>query len=351
MRSFLTALSVITLLLFTALKSDAQIIYNENFNYPEGDSLGAHGWTSFSGGATNVLSVTSPGLTFSGYPPSNIGRATTVRTSGQDAYTPLNAIDSSGSFYVSAMINVTSAQAGDYFLAFLPSTSTTFYSGRLHARLSGTDLQFGITKAAGGDTTVAGIWTTTPFALNTTYLVVMKYTYVSGSSNDQVSLYVFSSAPPSTEPTPSVGPVTFSSGDAFNIGRLALRQGTSTRAPVAIVDGIRVTRSWSSILTSVVNQTSEIPTGFMLTQNYPNPFNPSTTISFSIPSKGHAALTVYDFLGREVSSLYDGGISAGSYNAVFNALGLSSGAYLYRLEFTDEKGSSISESRKLIIAK
>ncbi|MBK6878441.1 MAG: hypothetical protein IPG99_18910 [Ignavibacteria bacterium] len=71
------------------LNAFAQQRLIENFDYTAGDSLGAHGWTSFSGGATNRLLVTSPGLTYSGYPQSGIGNATTLTTTGQDAYVPM----------------------------------------------------------------------------------------------------------------------------------------------------------------------------------------------------------------------------------------------------------------------
>ena len=351
MKGFVTTLVVVFAFSFQVEFTKAQVLYNENFNYPVGDSLGAHGWVSFSGGATNVLSVTSPGLTFTGYPGSGIGNAVTVNANGQDAYTSLSAIDSTASFYAAAMINVTSAQAGDYFMAFLPSTSTTFYSGRLHARLSGGSLNFGITKGAATDTTTAGIWTTANYSLNTTYIVVLKYTFVEGTNNDQVSLFVFESAIPSVEPTPTVGPLTYASGDAFNLGRIALRQGTSTRAPVLKIDGIKVTRSWSSIITSVFSQTSFLPDNFNLDQNYPNPFNPTTKISFTLPENGTALLRVYDFLGREVISLVNGELTAGTYESRFNGNGLSSGAYIYRLDVAGASGKNYSESKKFILNK
>ena len=351
MKGILTTLILLFALLLQSNYSESQILYNENFNYPAGDSLGAHGWTSFSGGSTNVLSVTSPGLTYSGYPGSGIGNAVTVNASGQDAYTSLSAVDSSGSFYAAAMINVTSAQAGDYFMAFLPSTSTTFYSGRLHARLSGGSVNFGITKGAATDTTTTGIWTTANYSLNTTYIVVLKYTFVEGSNNDQVSLFVFDSAIPTVEPTPTVGPLTYPSGDAFNLGRIALRQGTAARAPVLKVDGIRVTRSWGSILTSVLNQTSSLPDNFKLDQNYPNPFNPSTNISFTLPESGMTLLRIYDFLGREVSSMVSRQLAAGKYEVSFNGIGLSSGAYFYRLDVAGTSGKNYSESKKFILNK
>jgi hypothetical protein len=246
----------IVLIIFLGLlqNSFAQKRLAENFDYPLGDSLGAHGWTSFSGGATNRLLVTSPGLSYAGYPQSGIGNATTVTTTGQDAFVPFTSIvDSSNAkaIYAFFLVNVSSASLGDYFLAFLPSTSTTFYTARVFVKDDAGNLKFGVVKSSPQDTLNAAMWSTNSFSYNTTYLVVVKYEFRSGLTNDGVSLFVFNSGVPSTEPTTAdVGPLYFASGDVNNIGRIALRQGTATRAPTAVVDGIYVTTSW---FTTVLN--------------------------------------------------------------------------------------------------
>ena len=78
----------------------------------------------------------------------------------------------------------------------------------------------------------------------------------------------------------------------------------------------------------------EAPKVFALSQNYPDPFNPSTTIQFTIPSDGRATLKIYNTLGREVATLFDGCAAAGEYyQATFNASNLASGIYFSRLEF------------------
>jgi uncharacterized repeat protein (TIGR01451 family) len=85
---------------------------------------------------------------------------------------------------------------------------------------------------------------------------------------------------------------------------------------------------------AVANETdsSEIPDGFVLQQNYPNPFNPTTSISFELPEASAVRLSVFDVLGREVAVLVDGKMTAGSHAVGFDAMGLQSGMYLYRLE-------------------
>lgn len=89
-----------------------------------------------------------------------------------------------------------------------------------------------------------------------------------------------------------------------------------------------------------IQQISSVVKDFSLEQNYPNPFNPVTKINFSIPNNEYVSLRVYDMLGREVSVLVNGQLTAGEYQADFNAAGLSSGMYYYSLragEYVDTK--------------
>ncbi len=78
------------------------------------------------------------------------------------------------------------------------------------------------------------------------------------------------------------------------------------------------------------------PTAYELFRNYPNPFNPSTTIGFALPVDAKVKLTVYDILGREVSVLVDGKLSAGVHRYEFDAADLPSGVYFYRLKTPDQ---------------
>lgn len=83
-----------------------------------------------------------------------------------------------------------------------------------------------------------------------------------------------------------------------------------------------------------------IPNTYSLAQNYPNPFNPSTSISFALPVTGNVELKVYDLLGKEVATLVNGSLTAGTHSVPFDASSLSSGVYIYKItagEFTDSK--------------
>ncbi len=88
------------------------------------------------------------------------------------------------------------------------------------------------------------------------------------------------------------------------------------------------------------------PEKYSLQQNYPNPFNPSTTISFALPEAGDTKLAVYDELGREVGVLFEGYLSAGTFDAKFDAAKLSSGMYIYKLT-----SSHFSEVKRMLLVK
>ncbi len=99
-------------------------------------------------------------------------------------------------------------------------------------------------------------------------------------------------------------------------------------------------------LTPVEEIKNNLPAEFCISQNYPNPFNPTTTLSFAIGHQSFVSLKVYDILGREVSTLVNEEKPAGEYNVKFDAAGLTSGIYFYRIQ-----AGKYSETRKMILMK
>jgi hypothetical protein len=83
-----------------------------------------------------------------------------------------------------------------------------------------------------------------------------------------------------------------------------------------------------------------------LGQNYPNPFNPQTSIDYAIATPGHVTLTVYDASGAKVRTLVDSARERGNYTANFNADGMASGVYFYRL-----KAVGVDEMKKMVLLK
>ncbi|MCB9057819.1 MAG: T9SS type A sorting domain-containing protein [Calditrichae bacterium] len=87
-----------------------------------------------------------------------------------------------------------------------------------------------------------------------------------------------------------------------------------------------------------------VPDEFALKQNYPNPFNPATVISYKLKVKSDIRLVVYDALGRLVNVLVKGSQPAGSYYINFDASGLASGVYYYRLQ-----AGAFVQTRKMLL--
>ncbi|MDP2038061.1 MAG: T9SS type A sorting domain-containing protein, partial [Ignavibacteria bacterium] len=89
-----------------------------------------------------------------------------------------------------------------------------------------------------------------------------------------------------------------------------------------------------------------MPTQYSLEQNYPNPFNPTTNIKFSVPQQGKFAVRVFDLLGREVATLFNGVVNAGVHSVTFNGDKLSSGIFFYNLV-----GDKVNITKKMMLIK
>jgi len=94
------------------------------------------------------------------------------------------------------------------------------------------------------------------------------------------------------------------------------------------------------------NISNEIPNNFLLLQNYPNPFNPSTNINFSIPSNTFVTIRVFDISGKDISTLVNENLNAGSYKVDFDGSHYPSGVYYYKIET-----ENFTETKKMILLK
>jgi photosystem II stability/assembly factor-like uncharacterized protein len=110
--------------------------------------------------------------------------------------------------------------------------------------------------------------------------------------------------------------------------------------------GLGLWRRPSTEITSVKLTSPVIPATFSLEQNYPNPFNPTTNIEFRIADFARVTLIVFDGLGREVATLVNESLQAGTYTVQFDGSHLASGVYYYRLS-----AGEFSRTRKLVLQK
>lgn len=220
-----------------------KVSLEENFDYgtTAGDltTISGGAWVNHSG-AANQLMYATESLTMAGYPSSNVGGAMALSSSGsEDLNKSITPIITTKTVYLSTLINLSEVGDGTYFFHLMEEDGSFNYSARVGAKSDGSgNVLFGI-----GASSSSLAYGTTSFNLNTTYLLVATYNIDNGISN----LYVLSSAI-STEPsTPEVSNTGVSGNSANRIG---IRQGGG--GPTAILDGIRVANSWSSIMSNDV---------------------------------------------------------------------------------------------------
>lgn len=289
----------------------------ENFDYgtTPGDLTGVSGgnWTVHSG--TGAVAYTNTSLSMAGYSSSGIGGSVIVNGAlGEDVNRSFTE-QTTGTVYFSALVNISAATTGNYFL-HLKDTSTGF-RGRVAAKDDGSgNILFGIASS-----TTTYVYGTTPFNLNTTYLVVASYNIDSGVSN----LFVLT-APVATEPATPEATDTGTSGTA--ISAVALRQ--SGGIPTAIVDGINVATSWASVLSTNEFNAS---TGFKV---YPNPTSLGY-INISSNNTDSMSVKVFDVLGKQV-------LNQTVNNNRLNLSTLNSGIYIMKIS-----QNNATVTKKLVI--
>ncbi|UCC79120.1 MAG: right-handed parallel beta-helix repeat-containing protein, partial [Candidatus Zixiibacteriota bacterium] len=101
-----------------------------------------------------------------------------------------------------------------------------------------------------------------------------------------------------------------------------------------------------SIMVGIDDYVDLLPDQMALTQNYPNPFNTQTTIRFILPEAQNVQLSIYDILGRQIHTLIDEYRQAGRQTVTFDASGLSSGVYFYRLQ-----AGNVVETKRMVLLK
>jgi hypothetical protein len=227
---------------------NAQQLISEPFNYTasatggiQGQSSGA--WQNFNSGDSII--VESGSLSYTGLAAST-GNKIIYGGTGIEAYRAFTS-QTSGTIYASFLLNITSLGSlnttGGYTLGFLDNGTTTF-GANMWLRLSGTsNFNIGINPRTTAANTV---WGTTAYSTGTTYLVVVAYQMVTGSTNDVVKIWVNPTSFGGTEPTAS-GTATNSLADLASITRFYLRQDGTTTTPNISIDELRIGTTWASV--------------------------------------------------------------------------------------------------------
>lgn len=251
--------------LLTPPISRAELLVSEDFNYPAGDLKGQGEWRQYTAASNpDVISVVSgKALTYPGYQATAVGNAVQITTknasnSANQQYA-IKASESSittGTIYASFLLKVEAVPSkGQAFLvAFTGPNRSGFeqyntgisYCGSVHVAAGSTSDKF--TLKARKNQSVATALTIGEYPIGETLLIVMGYEYVSGSTNDVVSVWV---NPAVNSATPQDADWTCSEGGDNNNGvqgvRLSQYNTGSQLSPEAVIDALRMATSWSDL--------------------------------------------------------------------------------------------------------
>ncbi len=231
--------------MFGCWSAQAQLL-TEEFNYgaTAGNLIGVSGgnWIAHNAGGMNPVIYGTTSLTFPTYP--NLGGRASISGTSEDINRSFTSQTSS--VYFSAVISVSTAAAGgDYFLHFAQTSgaaSATFVD-RVFIRSSGAGFQLGLSR---NTTTV--VYDATVYTFNTPILVAIKHEVVAGTFNDIGKLFIFTAAPPTTEPAATVTDnVINTTADPAGLAAICIRQGGASSAPSVLIDYIRVGTTWTDV--------------------------------------------------------------------------------------------------------
>ncbi len=238
-------LATLLMLMAISTMASAQLV-KENFDYPAGEAIDSLGWTAHSGIGNQPALVSSSGLTYTGYAGSGVGNALNVFSTGEDVNKGFPDQTKDGeTIYLSALVDITESAnsvSGGYFLHLGDRASPTSFSSfcaRVFVKVDASgNVGFGLGNTA------TGVYGTTSFSKNTTYLLIVKYT-INVAGNDTTKLWVIPSGVPASEAAAGTPEVTVSTQAGQNsVNAVAIRQNSGI--PDVVIDGIRVATTWEN---------------------------------------------------------------------------------------------------------
>jgi len=323
-QNYFKLISFCLIFLLGSLVGKSQALLIEDFDYPIGDLLTAHGWVAHSGGGTQPIDVTT-GLPFSGYAGSGIGGAANIDNTGEDDNKTF-AAQTTGTVYTAFIIQTQATNSAGYFLCLSLNPINTTFVSRVWVNATGSGV--GIGTAA--PTTYIPITPATPT------LLVIKLDIATKIS----SLFVFNTFPASE---PGTADATFTETATFaNIGSIALRQYNA--AEKVVVDGIRIANTWAD---AVAPSGPSAPV--VTTQDPTNVATTSCTGNGTITSTGNDVITTRGFCWdlaanadpdiNDTKTVENGSFDVGAYTASVTALSPNT-SYKIRAYATNSVGTA-----------
>lgn len=340
------------LLMLTNFTFSTELII-DNFNYSSGPLATNGGWTSFilqtgseKSAAIDEVTVSDGPLVYAGYLSSNTGKSIILDGLNKDVYRLFPYIDgvttnktsggldiatggrvATGDVYAAMLINMERAfygagdpedTKGDCFFAFGSNTWGIGAAGRIYTRKLGSGYQIGVTRAGNAKT----VWDPTERSLNTTYLVVIKYSIIAspaGEKNDRVYLAI-NPVLGASEPAWLANDATDANAELPSIvGAVQFLQkiNTSANNPLTVtaklkVSGLRVATTWAEVGELSSNA------GFSNTSQEFKLIATSSMLKLMGVNTGQT-IEVYNSLGQRLTSIIS---VAGENRIVLNTKGL-----------------------------
>ena len=240
---------IFTALFFILSMLQAQNLFIENFSYGTRDSLDGIGeWQIAGGNSASNIRIVAPGLSFPGYPGSGIGNAIHLSNTGNgDGCLRSFAKRDSGSVYLSYLMRVdsltaTATQGYNITLDQWGGSTNICLKSQIQ-RVNNTTFKMGIEKYQGL------VFAPKTFTINTTYLIVLKYTFVpGGAANDSAKIFVFSGGTPSVEPA-KPDTFTVTGADNIDLGDIYIMNAfsqTGLKGSSVKIDGIKIGTAWEN---------------------------------------------------------------------------------------------------------
>lgn len=346
MKFYFLLLNILSTVLF--FNASAQNVFIDDFNYRPVDSLENNGnWMRSGINTNNNIKVVEPGLEYMGYNGSGIGNSALIYNAGNGdiVFKDFSSPITTGAAYLAFMLRVDSLPTTftqGYFISFNPNTGGTNLNTACHIkRLSETKFDLGIRKLSN----IA--YGNSDFEIHKTYLVVLKYSILPGSSNDSSIIYVFKSGVPASEPDKFLAS-TIEGDDYTGQGSVYLNNNYAQNGLLGCkikVDGIRVGTSWETSILAGLSAVSDAGVNQKIVlENYPNPFSNHTYIQYGIPSKGVVHLQIQNALGKTCTSLVNEMMEEGIHEVEWDAYAYPSGYYFCTMTF-----NGIQYFKKLMI--